>query len=147
MSEQAETIPIPEQYHALLDRCHQAMLSTIRHTDGLISTNPVGYVWEDGGIRISTIKARMKYKNLLANPLATFCVISPDDVMEYLEIRGYATVEDDEDKRFSRKQFKRGAGVEPPEDMDPPGTERVIITLHPQQVSSPKLYGGRFHKK
>ena len=24
--------------------------------------------------------------------------------------------------------------------------ERIIITLHPTQVSSPKLYGGRFHR-
>jgi len=147
VNEQAKTMAIPERYHALLDRCHHAILSTIRYTDGLISTNPVGFVWEKGQIRISTIKARMKYKNLLANPLATFCVISPDDVMEYLEIRGVATLEDDEDLSFSRKQFIRGAGVEPPEDMDPPGTERVIITLQPQQISSPKLYGGRFNKK
>lgn len=147
MNKKTETIVIPERHHALLARCHQAMLSTIRHVDGLISTNPVGYVCEESRIRISTIKERMKYKNLLVNPLVSFCVISPDDVMEYLEIRGYATLEDDEDRSFSRKQFIRSAGVEPPEDLDPPGTERVIITIHPQQISSPKLYGGRFNKK
>jgi hypothetical protein len=43
-----------------------------------------------------------------------------------------------------RRQFKRGAGTEPPDDLDPPGAERVIITIHPVQVSSPILYSGRF---
>ena len=40
--------------------------------------------------------------------------------------------------------IENSGGDEPPADMDPPDAERVIITIHPQQVSSPTLYGGRF---
>ena len=67
--------------------------------------------------------------------------------MEYVELRGFATIEDDTDRSFARRQFFEGSGgKEPPADMDPPEAERVIITIHPQQVSSPTLYGGRFDK-
>ncbi len=141
-----EEITIAEQYHDLLATNYFGLLSTVREQDGFISTNPVGYVWNGVRLRISTLKSRIKYRNLLANPLVTFCVVSQRDLMEYIEIRGYATVEDDPGCEFHREQFKRSAGEDPPEDLDPPGAERVIITIHPHQVSSPRLYGGRFHK-
>ena len=144
---QLETITIDERYHTLLNSCHHGTLSTVRHNDGLISSNPVGFIWDGEKIQISTLKKRMKSKNLMANPLVTFCVISPKNITEYVEIRGYASLEDDLDRSFFRKQFMAGAGVEPPENIDPPGSERVIITIDPKQVSSPKLYGGRFDKK
>jgi len=139
-------IAIPPHLHELLAGNIQGTLSTIRHSDGLISTNPVGYVWDGERVLISTLKSRIKYRNLVANPLATFCVISPSDGTKYVEIRGYATLADDTDRSFLRRQFGRAMRGDPPPDLDPPGSERVIITLHPQQVSSPTLYGGRFSK-
>lgn len=144
---QANTDVLAElrRHDELLRSTFFGMLSTIRHTDGLISTNPVGFVWDGESIRISTLKSRLKYKNLLANPLAAFCVISPKNPMSYVEVRGHATAQDDPDRSFARLQFMTGSGgQEPPADMDAPHAERVIIRLQPQQVSSPKLYGGRF---
>ena len=140
-------IPIPEQYHPLLEKSLFAMLSTLRQKDGLISTNPVGYVWDGERIRISTLKSRIKYQSLGADARVTFCLVSSKDIMEYIEIRGYATLQDDTDRSFSRQQYMRATGEEPPADLDAPGAERAIITIHPQQVSSPRLYGGRFHKE
>ena len=65
--------------------------------------------------------------------------------MEYLEVRGHATIEEDPDRSFFREQFRRGmGGEEPPEDLDPHDAERVIIVIHPWQVSAPKIYGDRF---
>jgi PPOX class probable F420-dependent enzyme len=137
-----------KSYDALLRSSHLAMLSTIRHSDGLISTNPVGFVWDGECIRISTLKSRIKYKNLVANPLVTFCLMSPKNIMSYIEIRGYATLEDDTDRSFSRRQFIEGSGgQEPPADLDPPEAERLFIKFHPQQVYSPSLYGGQFDQK
>lgn len=137
-----------KSYDTLLRSTHLALLSTIRAKDGLISTNPVGFVWDGERIRISTLKSRLKYQNLAANPLVTFCLISPKNIMSYLEVRGHATLEDDLDRSFSRLQFMTGSGgQEPPADMDPPEAERAIIVIHPQQVSSPTLYGGRFDQK
>ena len=61
-------------------------LSTLRHTDGRISTNPVSYRWNGAEIEISTLKERMKYKNMVADPRATLCVVSPRDPMHYVEL-------------------------------------------------------------
>ena len=134
-----------KRHDTLLRSTFFGMLSTIRKKDGLISTNPVGFVWDGERIRISTLKSRLKYENIAANRLATFCVMSPQNMMSYLEVRGYATLTDDPDRSFARHQFKVGSGgQEPPADMDAPHAERVIIEIHPQQVSSPRLYGGRF---
>jgi PPOX class probable F420-dependent enzyme len=146
-TETLKKISIPEGNHALLEKSRFGLMTTIRQKDGLISTNPVGFVWNGEYIRVSTLKSRVKYKNLLADPRISFCVVSSEDIMDYLEIRGVATLDDDPDQSFSRQQFIEGSGgQEPPEDMDPPGAERVIITIQPQQVSSPTLYGGRFEK-
>lgn len=145
MSEKEDVAMKLRRYDELLRSNFVGLLSTIRHTDGLISTNPVGFVWDGESIRISTLKSRLKYRNLVENPMATFCVMSPKNLMVYLEVRGHATLHDDADRSFARRQFMLGSGgQEPPADMDAPNAERVIIQLQPQQVSSPKLYGGRF---
>jgi PPOX class probable F420-dependent enzyme len=146
--DQSEITNPLKKYDALLRSSHVAMLTTIRHNDGLLSTNPVGFVWDGECIRVSTLKSRIKFKNLTANPLVTFCLVSPTNMMSYIEVRGHATLEDDVDGSFTRLQFMTGSGgQEPPADLDSPESERVIIKIHPQQVSSPTLYGGRFDRK
>lgn len=141
-----EEITIAETYHSLLENSLFGFLSTMRERDGFISTNPVGFVWDGEHIRISTLKSRIKYQSLAADARVTFCLMSNKDIMNYIEVRGYATLQDDADRSFSRTQFMRATGEEPPADLDPPGAERAIITIHPHKVSSPRLYGGRFHK-
>ncbi len=142
-------VEIPEHCHEILKGATVGTISTIRVKDGLISTNPVGYVWDGKQLRISTLKSRVKCKNLVANPTVAFCVVSVKDLTQYVEIRGHATIEDDDaDNSFFRRQFFEGtAGEEPPDDLDPPGSQRVILTIHPEQVSSPAMYGGRFEEK
>jgi PPOX class probable F420-dependent enzyme len=143
MSQKIE-VEIPGQYHPFLEAHFLAMLTTLR-PDGMLSTNPIGYVWDGRHIRVSTLKSRMKYKNILRDDRICFCVQSPTNPMDYLEVRGHATVEDDPDRSFFREQFMRGmGGEEPPADLDPPDAERVIIVIHPKQVSAPKVYGDRF---
>tara|TARA_A100000164_G_scaffold18782_1_gene15272 strand:+ start:820 stop:1281 length:462 start_codon:yes stop_codon:yes gene_type:complete len=138
-------VHIPETSHQLLKKSIIGTITTIRHNDQLLSSHPVSFVWDGDSIRISSLKNRIKYKNILADARVSFCVVSATNVMDYLEVRGYATLEDDPDRVFARRQFvESSGGDEPPADMDPPDAERVIITIHPQQVSSPKLYGGRF---
>ena len=136
-------IQIPQAHHEILAANSWGLMSTLRHKDGLISTNPVSYLWDGECVRISTIKTRVKYDNLLANPLVTLCA----DHTKYVEVRGYATIEEDPDRSFLRRVFMEGSGgVEPPDDLDAPGTERVIVRIHPHQSSSPLLYGGRFSR-
>ena len=137
---------VKPEHEALLSQTPLATLSTIRKKDGYITTNPVSYIWNGEEIEISTLKHRMKYKNLLANPLATVCIVSPNDPMKYVEIRGQVRFVDDPEREYVRQAFKKISGVDMPEDMDPPNAERVTLYLRPEQVSSPVLYGGRFDK-
>lgn len=142
-----DEIAIAREYHALLESAIYGTLSTIRVKDGLISTNPVAFLWDGERMRISTLKSRVKYHNLTADPRVTFCVVSPTDITRYVEVRGRASLEDDPDGSFMRAQFRAGMGVDPPDDLDPPGAERAIINIHPLQVSSPRIYGGRFERQ
>jgi PPOX class probable F420-dependent enzyme len=138
-----EEIEIPEAHREILASNQLGVVSTIRHRDGLISSNPVTYSWDGESVRFSTIKGRMKYANLLASPLIGFCVVDHADFTRYVELRGRATIEPDPERRFLRGQFE-ASGLELPDDLDAPGTERVVVRIHPIQSSSPMLYGGRF---
>jgi PPOX class probable F420-dependent enzyme len=134
---------ISDRHEAIFATTFIGLLSTIRHNDGHVTTNPVSYIWNGSELEVSTLKSRMKYKNLLANPKATMCVVSPRNHMHYVEVRGTVRIEDDPDRNYLRYQFKKLSGEEMPEDLDPPGAERVVLYLRPEQVSSPSLYGGR----
>jgi len=132
---------VPDSHVGILETAKYGMLSTIRHKDGLISTNPVGFDWDGEYVRISTLKSRVKYGNLLANPMITFCVMDPQAGTRYIEIRGTAELTDDPDGSLNRAMFRRLTGME--FDLDEPGAERVIVKIVPSQVSTPTLYGGR----
>lgn len=137
---------IPESHHRVVEQATQGVLCTVRHSDGKLSANPVGYTWDGEVFRISTLKSRVKYKNVLADSRVALCIVSPEDSTVYVEVRGHATLEDDPDRTYMRHQFRTQSGVEPPDDLDPPEAERVIIVLRPEQASAPLLYGGRFSK-
>ena len=136
---------MPATHVGILESALLATVSTIRHEDGLISTNPVGFDWDGEFVRLSTLKSRVKYRNLAANPLITFCVVDPQMQTRYIEIRGCAELVDDPEGALNRKMFRRMSGRE--FDLDEPGAERVIIKIIPTQVSTPTLYGGRLDRR
>ena len=141
----SEITPIPESSRQILAANSLGILTTIRAKDGLPSSNPVGYVWDGERVGISTIASRVKYKNLLANPVVAFCVVDREDHTRYVELRGHATLEPDPDRSFLDRQFRRQSGGQgAPKDLDGPDEKRFVIWIHAEQVSSPVLYGGRF---
>jgi PPOX class probable F420-dependent enzyme len=138
----AAAVTIPKSHLDIVEQEYLAMVSTIRHQDGLISTNPVSIDWDGEFVRFSTLKKRVKYKNLLANPQITLCITSSSDTTRYIEIRGTAELTDDPQAAFQRAMWKRFTG-EDEFPYDPPGAERVIVRIEPQQISTPSLYGGQ----
>jgi PPOX class probable F420-dependent enzyme len=139
--------PIPESHVGILETALLASVSTIGHKDGLISTNPVGFDWDGEYVRLSTLKSRVKYRNLLANPQITFCAVDPKMGTRYIEIRGHAELSDDPERTLSRKLFRRMSGKEMPPELDGPEAERVIVKIVPIHVSAPTLYGGRLDRR
>lgn len=143
----AKAAEISESSRKILEGSSLGILTTIRHKDGLPSSNPVGYVWDGERVGISTIASRVKYRNILADPRVAFCVIDANDHTRYVELRGRATLEPDPDRSFLNRQFRRqSGGQDAPPDLDPPDERRFVIWIHPEQVSSPVLYGGRFSR-
>ncbi len=133
---------IPETHIDIVNKESIGIVSTLRESDGQLSSNPVAFVFEEGLVRFSTLKARIKYKNLVSDNRISFCVVSSDDPTRYLEIRGKALLEDDPGGLFQKTLWKMMTG-EDDFNFDPPGAERVIVTVIPQQVSAPLLYGGQ----
>jgi len=68
-----ETRPIPETHHYILTDRPIGHLATIR-ADGRLSVNPVALMFDGAFIRVSTIKSRVKYKNLLRDPRVAISV-------------------------------------------------------------------------
>lgn len=137
-------VQLSERGERLLKRATHGVLTTVRHRDGLLSANPVGYTWDGETIRISTLTSRVKHRNVVEDPRVALCVVSLKDPTHYLELRGRARVEPDPGGAYAREQFRAIAGQEPPDDLDPPGSERVILAFEPEQLSAPRIYDGRF---
>jgi len=137
---------IPRTHVSILEKAQLAIVSTIRHKDGYISTNPMGFYWDGEHIWFSTFKERVKYPNLVQNPQMTVCIIDPEEGTRYIEIRGSVELADDSDKRMLHQIFNKGREEKAEFDLDAPGVHRVSVKLIPHQVSTPLLYGGKMAK-
>ncbi|CAA0078650.1 Uncharacterised protein [BD1-7 clade bacterium] len=78
----------------------------------------------------------------MKNPTISLCLLCDEDFTRYIEIRGHAVLEDDLNSRFFLAMWKRLTDLDS-FDFDPPGAERVTITVIAEQVSTPLLYGGK----
>jgi PPOX class probable F420-dependent enzyme len=137
-----EKRPVIPESHLDIMEGFQATVSTVRHRDGLISTTPDTFDWDGEFVRFSTLKSRVKYNNLLANPQITLCIIAPSDFTRYIEIRGTAELTDDPGGAFNLAIFKRLTGMDdfPYDEAD---AQRVTVKIIPSQISTPSLYGGQ----
>jgi PPOX class probable F420-dependent enzyme len=131
------TVPIPERALPLLAGRPIGFMSTMR-PDGHMSTNPVAVVWDGAVLRVSTTTDRRKHRNLLGDDRVTLCVVQPDNLNRYVEIRGRAVVEPDVDRRFVDAMARQYMDVDR-YPFDRPGQERVVVTILPEQVSCPSI--------
>jgi PPOX class probable F420-dependent enzyme len=131
------TQPIPEAAHALLHDLPTGHLATLR-PDGRISVNPVALLFDGEHVRVSTTRDRKKYRNLCADPRVAISVPHRNNPNLYIEIRGHVTMEDDVDRSFINGIARRYMGQDT-YDLDPPGAERVTLTIVAEQVSMPKI--------
>jgi PPOX class probable F420-dependent enzyme len=128
---------IPERARPLLEGRPVAFMTTVR-PDGMLSTNPVAVVYDGETLRVSTVAGRRKVRNLQADDRITLCVVQPDNLNRYVEIRGRAIVEPDTDRHFVDAMAKQYMDVDV-YPFDRPGDERVIVRIVPEQVSCPSI--------
>jgi PPOX class probable F420-dependent enzyme len=130
------TAEIPERARDLLTGTPIAFLTTMR-PDGHMSTNPVSVLLDDDDrLLVSTTEDRKKARNLRADDRITLCVVQPGNLNRYVEIRGRATVTPDPDRSLINRIARVYMGVDE-YPFDPDGTERLVVTVVPEQVSCP----------
>lgn len=111
---------------------------TTMRPDGRMSTNPVAVVLDDAGVWVSTVASRKKYRNLLADARVTLCVVQPDNLNRYVEIRGRATLEPDTDRAFIDTIARRYMGVDR-YPFDRPSDERITVHVSIEAWSCPDI--------
>jgi PPOX class probable F420-dependent enzyme len=121
----------PDSHHDLLD-ADVATLATIgRH--GMPQQTAVWFLHEGGQLKLSLNASRRKTKNLIKRPECSLLVLDPAVPQRYLEVRGTAEIESDDDYTFARKVGAKYGGADLSEH-DGPGESRVIVTLQPTNV-------------
>jgi hypothetical protein len=94
-----------------------------------------------GADKVSLNTARQKTKNLSANPAVTVFIHDPANPARYLEIRGDATLEPDDEYVFANRVGAKYGGVDI-RTMDGPGQHRVVVTVNPARINAVDLSAG-----
>jgi PPOX class probable F420-dependent enzyme len=119
----------------LLDDPNPAVLATV-NADGSPQTSVV-WVGRDGDeLVISSQAGRRKERNIRRDPRVSISVLDRDDPLQYVELRGVATVTEDVGRelavRLEEQYGGPGAGDEYLEL--PPEVIRVVIRITPLRV-------------
>jgi PPOX class probable F420-dependent enzyme len=121
----------PESHRDLLD-AELATLATIAG-NGLPQQTVVWFLYDDGQLKISLNSSRLKTKNLIRRPQCSLLVLDPAVAQRYLEVRGSATIEPDDDYTFARRVGAKYGGADL-SDHDGPDDRRLIVTIEPSNV-------------
>jgi PPOX class probable F420-dependent enzyme len=123
---------VPASHRDLLD-ARVGTLATVG-PDGRPQLSEVWFVAEDDTVRISLNDSRQKTKNLVRNPACTLLILDLADPRRYLELRGDAVIEADDDYHFADQ-----VGAKYDADLrvhDQPGHSRVKVTLEPVRINA-----------
>ena len=121
----------PDTHHDLLDG-QWASLATIRG-DGFPQVTEVWFLHDEGELKLSLNNARLKTRNLHSRPHCSLFLLDTANPMRYLEVRGLARIEPDDDYAFADKVGAKYGGIDL-RMMDQPGQSRVAVTIEPVNV-------------
>src|SRR5579871_759980 len=128
----------PESHRDLLDG-QVASLATVGR-NGFPQVTELWFLHDDGEIKLSLNTARLKTRNLQRDPKCSLLLLDLDNPYRYLEVRGNARVEADDDYEFAQKLgAKYNADVK---EHDNPGESRVVVTIEPTNVYPVDMSGG-----
>jgi PPOX class probable F420-dependent enzyme len=108
-----------------------ASLATVG-ADGLPQLTEVWFLHDDGELKLSLNESRLKTRNLRTRPQCSVLLLDLQNPYRYLEVRGTARLEPDDDYAFARK-----VGAKYDADLsehDQPGEKRVVVTVEPANV-------------
>ena len=117
----------PESHRDLLDG-QVATLGTI-HRDGSPHLTEIWSLHDDGELKLSLNSARLKTRNLRRDPKCSLLILDLQNPYRYLEVRGIAHIEPDDDLTFARRlgaKYDTEFWVH-----DRPGESRVAVLIEP----------------
>ncbi len=130
----------PESHQDLLE-ADLATLATIGR-NAMPQQTAVWFLRQDGQLKLSLNTSRRKTKNLIKRPQCSLLVLDPAIPQRYLEVRGTAEIEPDDDYAFAREVGAKYGGTDLSEH-DAPGDSRVIVTIQPTNVYAVDLRIGQ----
>lgn len=120
----------PDSHRDLLD-AEVATLATI-DSNGYPQLSEVWFLHDEGEVKVSLNTARLKVKNLRERPECSLFILDLAVPARFLEIRGRARLEPDDDYAFAAKAgAKYGADLKA---YDGEGQSRVVLTIEPVNV-------------
>lgn len=128
----------PESHRDLLD-AQVASLATIGG-NGLPQLTEIWFLHEDGELKLSLNDSRVKTRNLTKRPQCSLLLLDLQNPYRYLEVRGNAKIETDDDYVFARR-----LGAKYDADLkahDQAGESRVVVTIEPANVYAVDMSGG-----
>jgi PPOX class probable F420-dependent enzyme len=120
------------QSHADLLEAQFATLATIGR-DGGPQLTEVWFLYEEGELKLSLNSSRLKTKNLEARPQCSLFILDLENAYRYLDVRGSARIEPDDDYAFADRVGAKYGGSDLREH-DGPGETRVVVTIDPENV-------------
>jgi len=122
----------PESFRPLLESPGVCVLSTIEPDGGPQMTATWYLLDDDGRLKFSLNGARRKLQNLQRDPKMSVIFVDPENPHRYLEVRGRAMLDVDDDCTFrDRVGEKYGMDVS---GLDKPGDTRYVVTVEPRRV-------------
>jgi PPOX class probable F420-dependent enzyme len=121
----------PASHRDLLD-APVASLATIR-ADGFPHLTEVWFLHDEGELRLSLNNSRLKARNLLARPQCSLMLLDISNPDRYLEVRGLARIEPDDDYVFASKLAAKYGGLDL-RALDRPGESRLAVTIEPVNI-------------
>ena len=122
---------IPDSHLDLLESKF-ATLATIGR-DGIPQLTEVWFLYEDGKVKVSLNRARLKTKNLMRRPQCSVFILDLANPRRYIDIRGNALLEDDDAYVFADRVGAKYDGADL-RTRDQPGDRRVAVTVEPTYV-------------
>jgi PPOX class probable F420-dependent enzyme len=129
------TVSLNDAVRKLLDDPNPAVLATV-NADGSPQTSVV-WVGRDGDeLIISSQAGRRKERNIRRDPRVSISILDRDDPLQYVEVRGVATVTEDVGRELAVRLEEQygGPGAGDEYLQLPPEVVRVVIRITPLRV-------------
>jgi PPOX class probable F420-dependent enzyme len=128
----------PATHRDLLD-AQFASLATIG-PNGFPQVTEIWFLHDENELKLSLNSSRVKTRNLQRDPKCSLMLLDVSNPYRYLEVRGNARVEPDDDYTFARR-----LGAKYDADLsvhDRPGESRVVVTIEPVNIYPVDMRGG-----